>query len=216
MDTTLDVTARTEVGEKGANRRLRAGGAVPGTIMGGGRGPAHVVFDGATFLELFRRSGSRNTIVQLRGAESVPALVGEVQRHPLSRSVLHVDFRRLPPGAEVEVEVPVTTTGKPAGATQGGRVRIVHRALRVRCPWESIPATLDVDVTPMEVGDSVKASGFPLPAGVSFVARGDFHIVELLGARKEIAEAAPAAAAPAAPAAAAPGAAKPGAAPAKK
>lgn len=221
MDLSLEIKPRAEMGDKGANRRLRSGGSVPGTVVGGPTPPEHVTFDGGAFLEIFRRSGDRNTVLQLRGVSGTTSvLVGEVQRHPLSRALLHVDFRRLGAGVVVEVTVPVTTSGKPKGATMGGRVRIVHRELRVRCPWDRIPKAIDVDVTPLDVGDNVTASAIALPEGASFAARGDFHVVELLGARAELA-AAPAAAAPAAGAkaaapAAAAGGAKAGAAPAKK
>ncbi len=193
----LDLNPRDGATGKGEARKLRAAGRVPGVIYSRGGAATSVSFDPRTLTEIFRVSGDRNTTLNLAlGTRRAPALVGEVQRHPLTRQILHVDFLELQPGQMVTASVPVTTSGKPEGASLGGRVQIVRRALTLRCEFERLPKTVDLDVTPLNVGDTIRRAAVTLPEGVKIIDDGDFIVVELIGNKR--AEAEPAAAAPAA------------------
>lgn len=206
MDTTFEVAPRSSV-RKGAARKARAKGEAPGVVYGSGQAARPVTFDPAALAELFKQSGDRNTILDLKvgGAAPVKALVREVQRHPVSRVILHVDFYEVPT-TPVTVRVPLVPTGRPKGAVIGGRVRMVRRDLVVAATADRIPRQIEVDVTALDVGDSMSVSQVVAPEGVSIVFDQDFKVVQLEGkAAKEVEE--PKAATPAA--AAAP-AAKPG------
>ncbi|MCB9662542.1 MAG: 50S ribosomal protein L25 [Alphaproteobacteria bacterium] len=181
MDTTLNAEPRTNTG-KGAARKLRAAGKVPAVVYADGDAATEVEIDPARLDEIFRKSRNRNTVVQLKlGDAEVPVLVQEAQRHPVSRQFLHVDFLKVGADKPVEVMVPVVAAGRPAAAVLGGRIRIIRRELKVRCTYDRIPETLDVDVSPMEIGDIVKASEVPTPEGVSLVFETDFNVLTCFG-----------------------------------
>jgi large subunit ribosomal protein L25 len=212
MQPTLEVTPRTGTG-KGFNRKARAEGKVPAIVYGPTNPSESVTVDPVQLTELFKESGDRNTIVSLKiGEKAVAVLVREVQRHPVSRAIVHVDFYAVPE-TEIRVEVPVAAVGKPKGAVVGGRVRIVRRVLPVMCKHGAIPKTIDIDVTPLDVGDSLSISQLTPPVGVKFVFDNDFKVIALDG-KVRAEEEAPAT--PAAGAAAAAPAADAKAAPAKK
>jgi len=133
---------------------------------------------------IFRKTQDRNTVVgvQLQG-RTVPCLVRDVQRHPVTREILHVDFYKLDEGQEVVVKVPLDPLGRPAGAALGGRLRVLVREVPVRCAWDRIPASLPVDVSGLEVDDFIRLSELPTPEGVSLAAEHDANAVTVYGKR---------------------------------
>lgn len=184
METSLSVEPRQDTG-KGVARKLRAAGRIPAVIYADGKEARHGAVDPARLQEIFRKSQNRNTVVQLEiDGATVPALVKEAQRHPVSRALLHVDFLTVRADKPVEVMVPIRGVGRPAGAAVGGKLEVYRRKLRVRCAYDRIPETLDVDVTPLEVGGTVKASEVPTPEGVEVVFDHDFKVLGVVGKRK--------------------------------
>lgn len=184
MTTTLAASTRNDSTGKGAARKLRAQGQVPAVLYGYGREPRSISVDPKALLDIFHASQNRNTVVELDiDGEKHPTMVREVQRHPVSRAIRHVDFYRLSDDRKVEVMVPVTTTGRPAGAVLGGQVRIIRRVLKVRCLWNAIPDHFEVDVSPMNIGDMIKASEITAPEGVEIVIDHDFNVINLFGRR---------------------------------
>jgi large subunit ribosomal protein L25 len=140
MDTNLEANLRSDAGRKGGARKLRASGRVPGVVYGGGSEATRIDVDPKAFSDLFEKTKSRNTIVQLSvGGKSMPCIVREVQRNPLTREVLHIDFLQLSEGRMVDVVVPVNPVGRPKGALLGGRLRVVRRVLKARCRYDRIP-----------------------------------------------------------------------------
>lgn len=192
--TSLQAAIRTDNG-KGDARKLRARGRIPGVLYGPDHEPVSLSVDPNALTEIFKQTQDRNTIVQLQvEGDTVPTLVREVQRHPLTRELLHVDFFRVSPERPVEVMVPLRTQGRPRGAVLGGRVRLIRRELRARCRYDRIPAAFTVDVTPMQIGDMIKVSQVRPPEGVQIVFDHDFNIVTVAGKRgARVADEAPAA-----------------------
>jgi large subunit ribosomal protein L25 len=184
MDTTLDVTPRSETG-KGWARRTRAQGLVPAVVYGPKTGAQPVTVNPATLLNLFKETMDRNTVVNVQmGGDSIPCVVRELQRHPLTREVLHVDFYAVPRDRAIEAVIPLTTVGKPAGAVLGGRVRLIRRDIKIRAIYSLIPKVFAHDVSPMEIGDRVLASQLELPEGVTLASDHDFNVIELYGKRQ--------------------------------
>lgn len=183
MNTSLPIETRTDTG-KGVARKLRAEGRVPAIIYRGGGEAREVAVDPAKLLEIFRKTRNANTVLELDlDGETIRAIVKDAQRHPVSRDILHVDFFAVTDGEPVVVMVPLEPFGRPAGAQQGGRLEIIRRDLKVRCTWDRIPATLRVDVSPLEVGDMRKASQIPMPEGVEHIYDTDFNVLRLVGKR---------------------------------
>jgi large subunit ribosomal protein L25 len=197
MDTTIEVVPRTGTG-KGLNRKTRARGVVPAVVYGKEREPRVVEVDPVKLVDLFKSTRNRNTILSLRIGQDapIPCLVREVQRHPVSRAIRHVDFYAVPSDTPLEVMVPLRPLGRPKGALLGGRLQVVRRELRVACRYDRIPEFIDLDVSPLDVGGEVRASQMTMPEGVSLVSKGDYLVVRVLGKVQAVAEEAkPAAAA---------------------
>jgi large subunit ribosomal protein L25 len=183
----LEVTVRANEFGKGAARKLRATGQVPGVVYGPGGGSVSLSLDPKDLLQIFKESANRNTIVELQiDGSSVKSMVRSVQRHPVTRDLLHVDFYRIDPDLDVEVMVPVRTVGRPAGAVLGGRVRLVRRTLSARCKPGNIPEAFEIDVSHMNVNDMVMASEVVMPPGVKLVMEGDFSVISLYGKRQVV------------------------------
>ena len=183
MTNSLTAELREDFG-KGAARTLRREGRIPGVVYADGGDATSISLNPTALTDIFRKSRDRNTVVQLTvGDETFPVLVQDADRHPVSRELLHVDFLRVTEGKPIRRMVPVRTEGKPAGAAFGGRVRIIRRQLATLAPYDKIPQFHTVDVSPMVVGDMVKASEIPTADGVEVLIDNDFNVVSCYGKR---------------------------------
>jgi large subunit ribosomal protein L25 len=103
-----------------------------------------------------------------------PTLVREIQTHPWKASLLHIDFLRIQEGVAVDLEIPVELVGVPRGVRLEGGVleQIVHE-LEVRCVPSKIPESFELDVSDLDIGDSLHVSDIPLPEGVEIQTSGE-------------------------------------------
>jgi len=161
-------TRRERVG-KGATRRARAAGQIPGVVYGHGEKPVAVAIDAKEFETALRGHKGSNPIVNLNvGSRDVTALLRDVQLDPVSRGIIHLDFQHISLTEQIEVEVAVHFLGTPIGVKDsGGILEHLTRTLKVRCLPTAIPASIDVDVTALNVGQNlhvrdVKAEGFEI------------------------------------------------------
>lgn len=181
MDTNLTATTRPDHG-KGAARKVRAAGQLPAVIYGPDYEPKSVALDPVAFDTIFRVTRDPNTVLHVEvDGQTVPTLVRDVQRHPLSRELLHVDLLHVTDDRKVTVPVRVEAKGRPAGASLGGRVRIIRRTLNVSCVYSAIPEKLYIDVSPMNIGDMRRASEIDMPEGVELIVESDINIVTVYG-----------------------------------
>ena len=179
----LSATPRTDFG-KGAARKIRAQGLLPAVIYRAGQPATSIVLDPLALETAFRRSGNRNTLVDLGvDGSNYVCLVKETQRDPVSAVLLHVDFYEVADTEPVVVSVPVEAVGKAAGVVAGGKLRMIRRDLTVSCKPADIPATVGVDVTKLGVGDFVRVSGIDAPSGVEIIAPNDFNVITVVGKR---------------------------------
>jgi large subunit ribosomal protein L25 len=164
---TISATPRTETG-KGVARKLRAQHNLPGVLYGHHREPQPLVLDGRDFDRLIEHYAAETTVVELTlDGQSVRTLIREIQRHPFKRQVLHVDFQALVAGEKVTVDVPIVLVGIPEGVRlSGGTLDQVMRELTVEVDPSDIPNHVDVDVSALNVGDSLHVSDINLPPGV--------------------------------------------------
>jgi len=153
----LKGTARETLGKGGA-RKARAAGQIPGVVYGHGETPVPVSVDGKEFEGALRSHKGSNAIVNLSvsGKKDVTALIRDVQYHPLSRSIIHLDFQLISLTEQIVVEVSVHFVGTPVGVKDGGGI-LEHlvRVLEVRCLPTAIPQSIDVDVTALNIGDNL-------------------------------------------------------------
>jgi large subunit ribosomal protein L25 len=176
---------RTEFG-KGAARRLRRDKKIPVVVYGHGEDTQHLALPAHELMLAMKQS---NTLLSLQlegGAQLV--LPKAVQRDPVRHTIEHVDLVAVRTDEKVTVEVLVRAEGKIA---PGGLMEHVHDTITIESEATNIPSELVVDVTGLEVGQSVRASQIALPAGVVLIAEPETVIVHVLGAQSaEIEEAA--------------------------
>jgi len=172
----LKAKLRDEKG-KGAARKLRAEGRVPAVVYGHNEKTRSLTVDAHELEVLFTHISVENTIINLdiegeKGAE-VRALVREVQTHPWRNTVVHVDFYQIHAGEMVDVEVPVKLVGTAPGVKAGGVMDHVVHELPVRCLPAAIPEVFEVDVSALEIGESIHVRDLTLPEGVEVEVDGD-------------------------------------------
>ena len=168
----MDLAAvRRRDGGKEINRKRRAGGKVPGVIYGKGLETRSLEFDRKP-LEKFLDTARHGTVVVKMtvtdgadGKESY-AVLKEVQTHPLSDRVTHVDFYEVALGQKFRVEVPLKVRGKAAGIEMGGILEVVTRSLEVECTPDTVAEFIEIDVAPLGIGQSLHLGDLRFPAGV--------------------------------------------------
>jgi large subunit ribosomal protein L25 len=142
---------------KGGARKARASGRIPGILYGHGETPVPLNVVERTFQLALQNHKGGNAIVNLAidGTEYT-ALIRDVQYDPITHGVLHLDFQHISLTEMVEVEVTLHLIGIPTGVKDGGGIlETITRSVEVRCLPTAIPASIDVDVSHLNVGDSV-------------------------------------------------------------
>jgi large subunit ribosomal protein L25 len=165
----LNAALRSDTG-KGAARQLRASGRVPAVIYGHGEKTRSLSVDAHELERLFSGISIESTVinVKIKGQRApVNALVREVQRHPYRADVLHVDFYQVHAGEEVSLEVPLRVTGTPVGVREGGVLQQALHELSISCVPAAIPEAIEIDVSGLEVNESVHVKDLVLPEGVT-------------------------------------------------
>jgi len=198
-DVALDVEIRSSKG-KGAARKLRAAGRIPGTCYGSGRAPVSVSLDPRSLERLLKSSATGiNTLIDLRVSgggdfDGRVVLVKELQRDPLSARALHADFYAVDLEQAIVVAVPIHVTGTAPGVTNGGILDHALRELQIECLPRAIPDQILVDVSQLEIGMSVHVRDLVLPEGVKLMSDPDLSVISVVtpAALEEEAAAAPA------------------------
>ena len=164
----MQVTKRDDSG-KGVARKLRAAGTVPGILYGEGEGSQSIQLD-ATMFDGLMRAGAHHRLLDVNvDGTTTKALVREIQIHPVSRAVLHVDLQRVSMQKKIHVQVPLVLVGKPEGVrNQGGILEHNLREVEVECLPGNIPDEIEVDVNELNVGQALHISDL-VRDGVTFL-----------------------------------------------
>jgi len=167
MDVTLTATVGRTTGSRPSNR-LRAEGKIPGTLYGLGKDPLTLAVERRDLRQALATEAGLNAIITLAvdGSDEL-CIVKELQRHPVRNEVVHVDFVRVDPDAEILVEVPIVLEGEARKVlAESGVVDQIAYHLSVYAKPSAIPNEFILDVSEMEVGDVLTVSDITLPAGV--------------------------------------------------
>jgi large subunit ribosomal protein L25 len=188
----LKAFARSQAG-RGEVKKLRTAGRVPAVIYGRQTKPENLEVVARELGDLIQHSLSENILVDLAvDSKKRLALVQEVQHHPLSGKVLHVDFHEVAEDEMVTVMVPVETTGEAAGVkTGGGVLEHVLFKLKVRSLPKNLPEQILIDVTALEVGKTIHIGEIKVPEGVEIIGNKSAPVVSVAMPKTEV-EAAPA------------------------
>lgn len=166
----LSAKARPTSG-KGAARSLRRDGRLPGIIYGHARQPQSLSVGERDFERLLEKHNAENTVIELSidGAMS-RTLIREIQRHPVKRNVLHIDFQELVAGERVIVRIPIVLTGTAEGVrNSGGILSQIMQELEVRVDPLNMPSKIEVDVTDVAIGHSIHVNEITIPEGVEVI-----------------------------------------------
>jgi large subunit ribosomal protein L25 len=194
-DNVLTAELRESSG-KGANRRLRAAGRIPGVVYGKKRETQSIQLDPKVLETLLHGSGAGlNTLIDLSVAgRSDVVLVKELQRHPVYGSYWHVDFYKVDLTQKITVSVPLHFVGKARGVEVGGILDHPLREVEVECLPRAIPESIEVDVSALDIGDAIHVSDLRLPGDVEVKTDPSLPVASVVVPAAEV-EAAPAEAA---------------------
>ena len=180
---TLPAEARERAG-KGASRSLRRAGRIPAVIYGGKEEPTTIHVEERLLMRQLGTGHFMNSIVNVEvGGKSVRTLPKDVALDPVTDRPLHVDFFRLARGAKIEVNVPVVFANEEAspGLKKGGVLNVVRHELELVCEADKIPSEIAIDVTGLDIGDSIHISDLTLPQGSeSSISDRDFTIATVV------------------------------------
>ncbi len=173
----LSASARTDTG-KGVARTLRAAGRVPAVIYGHARAPMGLSLDARELGKLLGRIAAEATVIELSiDGTQARTLIREVQRHPFKKQILHVDFQELVAGEKVTVRVPLHLVGTADGVRlNGGVMDQPQRDLEIRCDPAIIPSHVDVDITKLDLGDSIHVRELTVAEGIEILTDMDLTI----------------------------------------
>ena len=171
VKTGLRATRRYETG-KGVARRLRAAGKVPAVLYGKDQEAISLTIDAREALQLFYSISVENTIVNVQiddDKEELETLVREIQMHPFRPDLIHVDFYSIERGVALEVDIPANYIGTPQGVRDGGVLEVILHELRVKCIPSLIPDTIEIEISGLDIGDSIHASEISTDEGVELL-----------------------------------------------
>lgn len=209
---TLEISADArEKKKKRDAKRLLRNGRIPGILYGPKMESVALEFNKREFSS--RIAGLEGShLVRLKSTAATladkVALVKDMQYHPLTGEVIHADLYEVDLSAKIAVHVPLHFVGKAAGVVRGGILQPIVREIEVECLPLDIPAYFDVDVSALDIGDSIHIEDIPMPEGVSAIYESNLAVVAVVpptveeaptptAAPVEGAEAVPAAAEPA-------------------
>jgi large subunit ribosomal protein L25 len=184
--------------EPGHPGRARGIGQVPAVLYGRGIAAQALAVDRHALLGLLHRGGAHHVIrLKVGTAAAKPAMIKEIQWHPVDGSIVHIDFHAISLNEAIHADVPLRITGEGEASKKGAMVEQERHELRISCLPTDLPESITVDVSELAVGDSLTVGDIALPKGVRALdAAGDIVLtLAMPRAAEEPEEAAPAEAA---------------------
>jgi large subunit ribosomal protein L25 len=175
----LNAELRTDKG-KGASRRLRHAGKVPAIIYGGNQDPEALSLSHNELLRNLEHEAFYSHILTVKtGSSTTSAILRDLQRHPSKPVILHVDLQRVRADEALRTQVPLHIIGEDTcpGIKAGGLVSHDQTEVEIECLPKDLPEFIEVDISGMEVGDTLHLSDLNVPEGVTLLelARGEAH-----------------------------------------
>lgn len=180
-----------EVGRRAGSsdaRRLRAEGKIPAVVYGHGMDPISVSVDRRELRQALSGASGMNTILDVTVDGTVyPSLIKDIQRHPVKRSVQHIDFIQVDLNEEIVVSIPIHLEGEAKDVSaNNGLVDLTMQELQVRTTPRNIPDGVTIDVTEMTMDSVIRVEDLPLPSGVTAEAEPDAPVVTVLTMRTPV------------------------------
>lgn len=150
---TIQGSERESVGKK-ASKALRNAGKVP-CVVYGGEEPLHFAADEISFKDLVYTPNAHTVVIEFEDGRKIDAVLQDIQFHPVTDNILHVDFYQLFPDKEVTMKIPVRLLGNSPGVRNGGRLLFRKRKLVIRALPKDLPDFFNVDISTLKIGDLV-------------------------------------------------------------
>ena len=180
----LSATSRTEKG-KGVAKRLRSEGKLPAVVYGHKTDPIALTIDSKQLLKLIVEGKSEHKLFGLsiegngKPIEKI-VMIKELQIDPLKRNFLHVDFFEVAMDEELTLSLALKLVGEAPGVEMGGMLQQVRREIEIKCLPSQIPDTVEIDVSALNIGDSVHLNDIQLPEGIKVLDDADLTIATVL------------------------------------
>jgi large subunit ribosomal protein L25 len=177
-DATLTAERRDTTGKKRAAGRVRREGLVPGVVYGLGEENVSITVSQRELAHIL--SGGANTVITLKvdGGNQL-TLARQIQRHPIKGTFVHVDFIRVRADQTIQADVQVHLIGESEGATRGGVLEQMLHTVSVEARPADIPHELEIDITALQIGDSLRVRDLTVPAGVVILIDADEPVVQV-------------------------------------
>lgn len=183
----LKASPRKTVGN-GPSKTLRRDGQIPAILYGPKTDPIKLVIDRQDLEPIFKSGAVAQKLLKLEiegvgGTKNV--MIKELQKHPVSHNLLHLDFYEVTMDQKIKVMVPVVTTGKSAGVEMGGMLQIIRRELEVFCLPDQIPENITIDITDLDIGDSVHVEEVQFEGDIEIPSEVNFTILTIVSSKME-------------------------------
>jgi large subunit ribosomal protein L25 len=181
----FSVKPRTTKGD-GPARALRREGFAPAVLYGAKTDPIMLSVNSHAMEQLLKTASTGQTLlnIQIEGFEAPkPAIIKEMQRNVLTGEILHVDFYEVDMNRKIRVQIPIVTNGKSKGVELGGMLQIVRRDVDVLCYPNQIPDEIVVDITDIDIGESVHVEDLPTTEGLEIPHETNFTVLTITAAK---------------------------------
>lgn len=174
-------TKKRDISTKGKLGDLRRAGDVPAIIYGSGKPASPAVLNGKELLQVLKTHGLNVILSLVVDGKKDTVLVKEIQRDILTHAITHVDFQRISLTEKILVNVPLHVKGEAPGVKlSSGILEHILREFRVRCLPTAIPASIDVDVSALQINQGLKAKDIQLPEGVELLTDPEHIVVNVV------------------------------------
>ena len=188
MDTMqLSSEIRTQTG-KGSARKLRSTGKLPAILYGPETDTIMLTLDCTELEKTLKGKSAESVLLDLRidsgkKGQSKKVMIKEVQRDPVTRDYLHVDLFEISLKKELEVDIPIHLVNTPIGVTEGGILQHVRREVKVSCMPDDLVDKIDVDVSDLDIGQSLHIGDISFPSGLKSLEDVDVTVVTVVAPR---------------------------------
>jgi len=178
----LVLTVDTREVGKGVSRRIRKGDKIPAVLYGKSVKPIPIIVDRAPIEKIIKGSDTVNAMIDMTvaGGDSGLAVIRDYQADPIKRKLYHVDFQAVGMADRIAVEIPIEVTGTSIGVKEGGVLELQRRSLHVKAIPDKIPACITLDISALDIGDSIHADEVVLPDDVEFLHKRNYTVISVV------------------------------------
>jgi len=165
-------------------------GQIPAVLYGQKTEPVLLSVNKSDLEQVFKKGGIGqvilNLVIQKNGETTTrPAMIKELQTHPLSRNFIHIDFYEIKMDQKITAKIPVVTTGRAKGVELGGMLQIIRRELEVECLPLAVPESIEIDISDLDIGDSIHVGQIRVEGEIEFLEDDNYTVVTILSPKME-------------------------------